>query len=445
MWKTTETAGGAIMKSIRISNGRVIDPSQGIDRITDLWIRGRQILGVGPLPGNAGEEVVDASGKIVCPGLIDMHVHLREPGREEDETIATGTAAALAGGVTSVACMPNTEPALDSQAAAEFVHLQAQRAGNANVFPVGAITKDRKGEELAEMGGLVQGGAVAFTDDGSPVVSAEIMRRALEYCQMFDKAVLSHCEDLDLTRGGIMHEGFESMRLGLRGMPAAAEEVMVHRDIALAELTGGRLHILHVSTAGSVDLIRRARQRGVRVSGEACPHHLTLTDKCLRGFDSNFKMAPPLRTDADIAALVEGLKDGTLEVIATDHAPHAPEKKMRELDQAPNGIIGLETLLPICIKALIEPGHLDWPQLIQKLTINPATVLGIDRGTLQAGSLADVTIIDPQVEWTIDPSQFRSKSRNCPFAGWKVHGRADRVYVAGQLRYQYGTLTRAAS
>jgi dihydroorotase len=424
------------MKILRITNGRVIDPSQGIDRVTDLWIQGRQVLGIGPRSSAAGEEVLDATGKIVCPGLIDMHVHLREPGREEDETIATGTAAALAGGVTSVACMPNTEPALDSQAAAEFVHLQAHRAGNANVFPIGAITKARKGEELAEMGGLVEGGAVAFTDDGSPVVSAEIMRRALEYCRMFDKAVLSHCEDLDLTRGGVMNEGFESMRLGLPGMPAAAEEVMVHRDIALAELTGGRLHILHVSTAGSVDLIRRARKRGVRVSGEACPHHITLTDKCLRGFDSNFKMAPPLRTQADIHALIEGLKDGTLEVLATDHAPHAPEKKMRELDLAPNGIIGLETMLPICIQALIEPGHLTWPQLIEKLTINPARVLGIDRGTLREGAIADVTIIDPTVGWTIDPNKFRSKSRNCPFAGWKVHGRADRVYVGGQLRFQ---------
>src|SRR2546421_8229739 len=268
------------MPTLRITNGRLIDPSQGIDQVTDLWILGEAILGVGPQSGTQADRVIDAQGKIVCPGLIDMHVHLREPGREEDETIATGTAAALAGGVTSVACMPNTEPALDSQAAAEFVYLQAARAGHANVFPVGAITKGRQGQELAEIGGLGAGGAVAFTDDGSPVVSAEIMRRALEYCRMFDKAVLSHAEDLDLTRGGVMNEGFESMRLGLRGMPAAAEEIMIYRDIALAELTGGRLHILHVSTAAGVDLIRRARKRGVPVTGEACPHHFTLTDKC---------------------------------------------------------------------------------------------------------------------------------------------------------------------
>jgi dihydroorotase len=425
------------MSTLRITGGRVIDLSQGIDQIADLWIRGDRILGIGPQPAEA-PRVLDATGKIVCPGLIDMHVHLREPGREEDETIATGTAAALAGGVTSLACMPNTEPALDSQAAAEFVYLQAKRAGNANVFPIGAITKGRKGEELAEIGGLVEGGAVAFTDDGSPVVSAEIMRRALEYCRMFDKAVLEHCEDLDLTRDGVMNEGFESMRLGLRGMPAAAEEIMVFRDIALAELTGGRLHVLHVSTAGSVDLIRRARQRGVRVSGEACPHHFTLTDKCLRTFDSNYKMSPPLRTDADVQAILGGLKDGTLEVIATDHAPHAPEKKMRELDQAPNGIIGLETLVPVCVTALIETGHLTWPQFIEKLTISPARVLGINRGTLKPGAIADVTILDPAAEWVIDPSKFRSKSRNCPYAGWKVRGRAHAVLVAGQLKYEHG-------
>ena len=421
------------MPTLRITNGRLIDPSQGIDQATDLWIRGETILG--PQSGTQADHVIDAQEKIVCPGLIDMHVHLREPGREEDETIATGTAAALAGGVTSVACMPNTEPALDSQAAAEFVYLQAGRAGHANVFPVGAITKGRQGQELAEIGGLVEGGAVAFTDDGSPVVSAEIMRRALEYCRMFNKAVLSHAEDLELTRGGVMHEGFESMRLGLRGMPAAAEEVMVHRDITLAELTSGRLHILHVSTAGSVELIRQARRRGVQVSGEATPHHFTLTDKCLRNFDSNYKMAPPLRTEQDVQAIIAGLKDGTLEVIATDHAPHAPEKKMRELDQAPNGIIGLETLLPICVMSLIEPGHLTWPQLIEKLTTNPARVLGIDRGTLKPGAKADVTIIDPKAEWTIDPNLFRSKSRNCPFAGWKVRGRAHAVLLNGEVKY----------
>src|SRR5262245_22195285 len=423
------------MTTLRITNGRIIDPSQGIDQVADLWVQEGRIAGIGPQSLQA-ERTIDATGQIVCPGLIDMHVHLREPGREEDETIATGTAAALAGGVTSVACMPNTEPALDSQAAAEFVYLQAERAGQANVFPVGAVTKGRRGEELAEIGGLVEGGAVAFTDDGSPVSSAEVMRRALEYCRMFDKAVLSHAEDLELSRGGVMNEGFESTRLGLRGIPAAAEEVMIHRDIELADLTGGRLHILHVSTAGGVELIRRGKQRGVRVSGEACPHHFTLTDRCLRSFDSNYKMSPPLRTDGDVRAIIEGLKDGTLEVIATDHAPHAPEKKMRELDQAPNGIIGLETLLPVCVLALIQPGHLTWPQLIEKLTVNPARVLGIDRGTLSPGAAADVTVIDPTVEWVIDPSTFRSKSRNCPYAGWRVRGWAHAVIVGGAVKFE---------
>ncbi|HEV8059992.1 MAG TPA: dihydroorotase [Gemmataceae bacterium] len=429
------------MSILRIANGRIIDPVQRIDQIADLWIQNDRVLGIGPAFERKADRELDARGKIVCPGLIDMHVHLREPGREEDETIATGTAAAIAGGVTSVACMPNTEPAIDSQAAAAFVTLQGGRAGNANVFPIGAITKGRQGDELAEIGGLVDGGAVAFSDDGSPVKSAEIMRRALEYCRMFDKAVLSHSEDLDLSRDGVMHEGFESMRLGLRGIPAAAEEVCVHRDIALAELTGGRLHILHVSTAGSVDLIRRARQRGVRVSGEACPHHFTLTDKCMCTFDSNYKMSPPLRTDDDVKAIIAGLVDGTLEVIATDHAPHAPEKKMRELDQAPNGIIGLETLVPICIKALIEPGILTWPQLIEKLTINPAKVLGIARGTLKSGEIADVTVIDPTVAWTIDATKFKSKSRNSPYSGWEVHGRATAVVIAGKVKMVNGELT----
>jgi dihydroorotase len=424
------------MSILCLRNGRVIDPSQNFDEVTDLWVSGGLVVGFGPRPELRADRTIDATGKIVCPGFIDMHVHLREPGREEDETIATGTAAALAGGVTSVACMPNTEPAIDSQAAAEFVTLQAGRAGNANVFPIGAITKGRLGQELAEIGGLVDGGAVAFTDDGSPVVSAEIMRRAMEYCRMFDKAVLSHSEDLDLTRGGVMNEGFESMRLGLRGMPAAAEEVMVYREIALAELTGARVHILHVSTAGSVELIRRGKQRGIRVSGEACPHHFTLTDECLRTFDSNYKMAPPLRTQHDVEALLEGLHDGTLEVIATDHAPHAAEKKMRELDQAPNGIVGLETLLPICVGSLIGPGHLTWPQLIEKLTINPAKVLGVDRGTLKPEAVADVTVFDPDAEWIIDPTAFRSKSRNTPFANWTVRGRVEVVLVGGAVKYE---------
>ncbi len=424
------------MNTLRITNGRVIDPAQGIDAVTDLWISGRQVHALGPQPGLQATRTIDAAGKIVCPGLIDMHVHLREPGREEDETIATGAAAALAGGITSVACMPDTEPPLDSQAAAEFINLQAERAGKANVFPIGAITKGRQGAELAEIGRLVEGGAVAFTDHDRPIASAEIMRRALEYCRMFNVPVLSHAEDPDLTRGGVMNESFESTLLGLRGMPDAAEVVVIFRDIELARLTDGLLHILHVSTAGGVELIRRARRLGVQVTAEVCPHHFTLADREMRSFDSHFKMSPPLRTEDDRQALLEGLRDGTIGVIASDHSPLAPEKTTRELDLAPFGVIGLETLLPVCIHTLIEPGVLTWPQLIEKLTVNPARVLDIERGTLHPGVEADVTIIDPNVEWTVRAEDFRSKSRNCPFDGWKLRGRADLVIVGGEVKFE---------
>jgi dihydroorotase len=421
------------MSTLLLCSGRVIDPSRNFDAIADLWLADGKILGTGPQP-SAADAVIDCTGLIVSPGLIDMHVHLREPGREEDETIATGTASAVAGGVTSVACMPNTEPALDTRMAAEFVVHQAQRAGNCNVFPIGAVTKNREGKELAELGGLVEGGAVAFTDDGAPVYSAEIMRRALEYCKMLDKAVLVHAEILELTQGGVMNEGFVSTQLGLRGMPAVAEDIMIYRDIVLAELTGGKVHILHVSTAGGVDLIRQGIAKGIRVSGEACPHHFLLTDEALRSFDSNFKMSPPLRTEKDRDAVLAGLKDGTLAVLATDHAPHAPEKKEREFDQAPNGILGLETFLPLCVTHLIEPRHLSWLQMLAKMTVNPARVLGIDRGTLQPGRPADVTVIDPQAKWTIDKSEFKSKSRNTPFDGWKVTGRAVATIVGGEVK-----------
>jgi dihydroorotase len=431
------------MNTLRIKGGRVIDPAQNLDQVADLWIKDGKIAGIGTGAEQGAASLLDATGKIVSPGLIDMHVHLREPGREEDETIATGAAAALAGGITSVACMPNTEPALDTQAAAEFVYLQAARAGFANVFPIGAVTKARQGTELAEIGGLIEGGAVAFTDHPTPIASAEMMRRALEYCRMFDRPVFSHPEDLDLTRGGVMNEGFESMRLGLRGMPAAAEEVMIHRDIQLARLTGARLHLLHVSTAGGVDLVRRAKAQEVRVTAEVMFAHLALTDECLASFDSNCKMNPPLRTETDVQALVAGLQDGTLDAIVTDHSPHAPEKKIRELDQAPNGIIGLETLLPICIHTLIAPGRLTWPQLLACLTVKPARILGIDRGTLQPGAPADVTIIDPDQEWKLDVSRFRSKSRNSPFDGWKVRGRAAAIVIGGDVKIPEGPACNA--
>jgi dihydroorotase len=435
--------GEPALPTILITGGRIIDPSQDLDQIGDLWIsRGR----IQP-PGSGYEEVervVDAQGMIVCPGLVDVHVHLREPGNEEDETIATGAAAALAGGVTSLACMPNTVPAIDTQAAAEFVVLQAQRAQKANVYPVGAVSKGRKGEELAELGQLVAGGAVAFTDDGAPVASAALLRRALEYAKMFDRVIMQHCQVPELTVGGVMNEGFESMRLGLGGMPAAAEDIMVARDIRLAEITGGRLHIQHISTARSVELVREGIRRGVRVTAEACPHHFALTDERLRSFDSNYKMNPPLRTWNDVEAVISGLKDNTIELIATDHAPHAREKKMREIDQAPFGIIGLETLIPITVTSLIEPGHLTWPDAIRKLTYNPARLLGIPKGTLRAGADADVTIIDPDVRWEIDPSQFLSKSRNTPFGGWQVRGRAHTVIVGGEIRFTRGGILQQA-
>lgn len=328
--------------------------------------------------------------------------------------------------------------------AVEFVVHQAQRAGFCNVFPIGAVTKNRDGKELAELGGLVEGGAVAFTDDGAPVYSAEIMRRALEYCRMFDRAVLVHAEILELTQGGVMSEGAVSVELGLRGMPGVAEDIMIARDIMLAELTGGKVHILHVSTAGGVDLIRQGRKRAAAlkaagkpsfwISGEACPHHFILTDECLRTFDSNYKMSPPLRTEADRQAILDGLIDDSLTVLATDHAPHAPEKKERELDQAPNGILGLETFLPLCVTHLIEPGLLTWPRMLAKMTCNPAAVLGIDRGTLLTGRPADVTVIDPKAQWTIDKFASKSKSRNTPFHGTAVTGRAVATIVGGDVK-----------
>ena len=390
------------MPNLLIQNGRVIDPSQGMDRVTNLLIADGRIAAYDATPSGR-ETVIDAAGKIVAPGLIDMHVHLREPGFEEDETIDTGTAAALAGGFTSIACIPNTDPPIDTQGAVEFIRDQAARADNCNVFVIACVSKNREGKELAEIGQLVEAGAVAFSDDGAPVCDAELMRRAFEYCLMFDKPVLNHAEIRELTQHGVMHEGLTSLVLGLSGIPAAAEDVMTSRDIALAEATGGRLHIMHVSTTNSVDALRRAKSRGVRVTAEATPHHFTLTDECLRTFDSNYKMNPPLRGREHVEAVIAGLADGTIDVIASDHAPHAKEKKMQELDQAPFGIVGLETSLGLVVTKLIEPGHLDWPTAIRKMSLNPARILGIDKGTLQIGADADVTIIDPKARWTVDP------------------------------------------
>ena len=426
------------MATLLIRGGRVIDPAQDIDRIADLRIVDGRIAGIGPGETGAGraDETIDAAGMIVTPGLIDMHVHLREPGREEDETIASGTRAALAGGFTSVACIPNTEPPIDTQAAVEFIHQKAARADTCNVFVVACVSRNREGKELAEIGQLVEAGAVAFSDDGAPVSDAELMRRALEYCSMFGKTILAHEEVLELSRGGVMNEGLVSLLLGLGGMPAAAEEVMIGRDTALAESTGGRLHVMHVSTAGGVALVRAAKARGVRVTAEACPHHFTLTDESLRTFDANCKMSPPLRTAADVEAIIAGIADGTIDCIATDHAPHAREKKMLELDRAPFGILGLETAIGLSVMRLIVPGRLAWPRLVEAMSTLPARILGLDRGTLRTGSPADVTIIDPDRTWKVDVKSFRSKSINSPFDGWTLRGRAVATIVSGRVKYR---------
>jgi dihydroorotase len=427
------------MATLLIRGGRIVDPSQGIDRVDDLLVRDGQVVACGQeggQPVGRADETIDAAGLVVAPGLVDMHVHLREPGREEDETIETGTRAAVVGGFTSVACIPNTEPPIDTQAAVEFIHQKAARADNCNVFVVACVSRGREGKELAEIGRLVESGAVAFSDDGAPVWDAELMRRALEYCRMFDKPILAHEEVLELSRGGVMHEGLVSLVLGLPGMPAAAEDVMIGRDIALAEATGGRLHVMHVSTAGGVALVREAKHRGARVTAEATPHHFTLTDEGLRGFDANHKMSPPLRTAADVEAIVGGLVDGTIDCIATDHAPHAREKKMLELDRAPFGILGLETAVGLAVTRLVATGRMEWPRLVEAMSTLPARILGINRGTLRPGAVADVTLIDPEVTWRVDATRLQSRSVNTPFDGWTLRGRAVATIVGGRVKHR---------
>jgi len=418
--------------NILIKNGHIIDPAHNVDGKFDLLVSDGKIAKLGK-PGSIAADnaqVIDAVGKLVVPGLIDMHVHLREPGFEYKETIAMGTAAARAGGFTSVCCMPNTNPVNDNRSITEFILSQARDAG-ARVYPIGAITKGSKGEELAEMGELHQAGCVAVSDDGKPVMNASIMRRAMEYSKIFDMLIISHCEDSSLSGKGVMHEGMVSTELGLRGIPAAAEDVMTARDLSLAELTGCRLHIAHVSTAGSVRLIRDAKARGIRVTAETCPHYFTLTEEAVRGYNTMAKMNPPLRTSDDVAAIKLGLKDGTLDVIATDHAPHAADEKAGEFDQAPFGIVGLETALGLTLK-LVDEGVLTMSEAISKLSANPAALLKRKVGTLSEGVDADITIIDPDIAWTVDTSTFRSKSRNTPFNGWKLKGKAMQTIVGGK-------------
>jgi dihydroorotase len=419
--------------NLLIKNGHVIDPANKIDEKLDILVADGRIakLGkAGAIPAN-GVQVIEAERRLVVPGLIDMHVHLREPGFEYKETIETGTAAAKAGGFTTVCCMPNTNPVNDSRAVSEFILSRAREAA-ARVFPIGAITKGSKGEELAEMGELRDAGCPAVSDDGRPVMNAGIMRRAMEYSRIFDLLIISHCEDTALAAKGVMHEGVVSTELGLRGIPAAAEDVMTARDLALAELTGARLHIAHVSTAGSIALIRAAKARGVTVTAETCPHYFSLTHEAVRGYNTDAKMNPPLRTGEDVAAIKQGLQDGTIDVIATDHAPHAADEKSGEFDYAPFGIVGLETSVGLSLRLVLE-GVLTMDELIGKMSLNPALALKLPKGTLSIGADADVTIIDPDVEWTVDVNQFKSKSRNTPFKGWKLKGRAVQAIVGGRL------------
>ncbi len=429
------------MSSILLKNGRLIDPSRDIDASGFVYIEGDTITasGTGSPPSSMGaEEQVDADGRIIAPGLVDIHTHLREPGNEAEETIASGAASAVSGGFTSIAAMPNTDPAVDNEASTEFVILQARRRKLAKVYPIGAVTIDRAGEQLAELGQMLRGGAVAFSDDGRPVENSNIMRQALEYTRMFEAPIINHAENLALSADGVMNESDTSVRLGLAGIPAVSEEIMVHRDITLAELTGAHVHIAHVSTAGSVDLIRDARDRGVRVTGEVTPHHFTLTDERVETFNSVYKMKPPLRTEEDVEALKEGLADGTIDAIATDHAPHTEEEKEEDFSTAPFGVIGLESAVPIAIQELIEPGVLDWSQLIRVLSTRPAELLNLEAGSLKDGSAADVVVIDPGQEWTIDADAFYSQSSNCPFDGWTVKGRVEKVYVDGRQVVQGG-------
>ena len=413
-----------------IRNGRVIDPANQRDEIADL------LIADGVIATEVDEreaEIIDASGLIVAPGLIDLHVHLREPGFGWKETIESGARAAAAGGFTTIVCMPNTSPVADSPSTIAWIKDRAAETASVNVLPTGAISKGLAGEELAPIGSLAQAGVVAITDDGHCVQNNELMRRAVEYARMVGVPVLDHCQDYNLVGNGVVHEGYWSTLLGLPGWPAAGEEVIVARNILLAELCDHPIHCQHISSAGSVRLLREARARGVKISGEVCPHHIALTDESIQNFDTNYKMNPPLRTEADVAELLAGIKDGTLEILASDHAPHAKFEKEVEFDQAPFGILGLETELGLFIDLLInKTGTIGWPRLIEMLTANPARLLKLEAGSLSAGAAADVTLIDPELTWTVDANSFASLSRNTPFDGWKLKGRAVHTIVKGR-------------
>ncbi|MFZ5908343.1 MAG: dihydroorotase [Nitrospirota bacterium] len=420
---------------IFITRGHIIDPSQGIDGIGDIYIEGGKIKEIRMQSRERraeskkrisgaqapGFETLDARGLTVFPGFVDMHVHLREPGFEYKETIRTGTLAAIKGGFTTICCMPNTNPVNDHASVTEFIMRKAAQEGYCAVLPIGAITKGQKGFELAEIGTMKHEGCIAFSDDGQPVMNSLIMRRALEYSKAFNVPIISHCEDLTLSEGGVMNEGLISVTRGLRGIPAEAEMIMVFRDILLAELTGGKIHIAHVSTEGSVDLVRCAKRRGIKVTAETCPHYFSLTEKAVETYDANAKVNPPLRTERDIEAIKKGLQDGTIDVIATDHAPHHADEKLREFDQAPSGISGLETALGLSLR-LVDEEVLSLPQVIEKMTLNPSRILGIRKGTLKRGSDADIVIVDRERQYTVLPQQFASKGKNTPFEGWNLKG-----------------------
>ncbi len=444
------------MNDILIKNGRVIDPSAGIDQVCDVAVEDGRIAGVGSnLRRRKDTQVIDARGRIVCPGLIDLHVHCREPGHEEEETIATASAAAVAGGFTTILAMPNTHPPVDDETAVNYVLQQGAKADLARVLPVGCITKGREGKELAEMGAMVEAGAVAFSDDGEGIASSSVMHRALQYANMLDVALMQHCQDPDLA-GGVMNSGATAVRLGLSGISATGEQIMLRRDLALLERSPARYHVQHVSTAGSVQLIREARSHGMTVSAEATPHHLLLTETACMTYDPNYKMAPPLRTADDVQAVREAVADGTIDCLATDHAPHAAEEKDLEFALAPFGIIGLECALGLYAKALIDTGLMDWPKFIARMTTGPAAVIrgtgfpacetqpgkavppkavpGL--GTLAIGAPADITIIDPAANWTVDVNAFASRSRNCPYHGYQLTARAVMTIVGGQVKYK---------
>lgn len=424
------------MTPLHIHGGRIIDPATRRDETGDLLIVDGRIAEIAAkIDPPRGAVALDAAGLVVCPGLIDMHVHLREPGNEDEETISSGTAAAVAGGFTSVACMPNTNPPLDNEASIESVFRQAARSARCNVFPIGALTKARAGRELAEIGQMVRAGAVAFSDDGCGIANSAVMLRALQYVSMFGRTLIQHCEDPDLAAGGCMHAGLTATKLGLPGIPAAAESVMVQRDILLAGLAGAKYHVAHISTADAVDMVRAARRRGLAVSAEVTPHHLLLTDESCAGYDTLFKVNPPLRSRGDVEACIAGVVDGTIDCLCTDHAPHAAEEKELDFQNAPFGMVGLETAVGATLGALVAPGHVDLPRWVALWTANPARVLSIDRGTLAVGAVADVTLFDPQATWTVDPARFRSLSRNTPFGGAKFRGRAEATIVGGLLRF----------